>query len=164
MEISDPIESLAPLEPPQLLIPALNVHETIIRVPIVSGTWDLSQLQNQVGWLETTGNWPHDDLAIALVGHVTVSAVQRGPFVDLWRTHLDDTLIYRWAGTDYVYAIREKTNAEAEDIRRAYVPDGETLVLITCTDWDFVAQVYVKRLVVRAELIEQFPSPAPSLP
>jgi LPXTG-site transpeptidase (sortase) family protein len=137
------------------MVPKLGLDEAIVPVPIVSGTWDLTQLDTQVGLLTTTGRWPGDDWAMALVGHVTVSAAQRGPFADLWKARLNDEVIYRWQGVDYVYAVSEKTNAQPDEVDRLYIPDGDGLVLVTCTDWDYLHFTYAQRLIVRATLVRR---------
>ena len=157
----DPIASATPASdrPARLLIPSLGVDEAIIPIPIREGDWDLSQLDKNIGLLATTGTHPDDSLAMALVGHVNLSAIQRGPFANLWKTRLEDTIIYRAAGTDYVYAIKDKANVQPDEVKRLYVRDSQRLILLTCTDWDYVARTYPQRLIVQAQLVRQTPSP-----
>jgi sortase (surface protein transpeptidase) len=44
-------------------------------------------------------------------------------------------------------------------VRALYVPDGNVLLLMTCTDWDGASKTYANRLLVRAELKAQRAAP-----
>lgn len=142
-----------------LLVPALKVDERIVAVPITKDGWDISRLGMHVGWLETTGVRPGEDLAMALIGHVTVSAVQTGPFADLHMLQPLDEVIYRSGGSDYVYAINTITEVTPEDVSRLYLNKGDHLLLVTCTDWNYLTETYEGRLIVDAVLAKQVPSP-----
>lgn len=144
----------------RLLIPALGVDLEIVTVPVLAGEWDLSVLDNNVGWLKTTGAAPGDALAMVFAGHVTLSTGQTGPFASLWASRLDETeIIYRSGGTDYVYVVKLKTNAGPNDAQRLYVKDGQKILLITCTAWNYLTFQYDSRLIVEAGLSEQRPTP-----
>ncbi|HLF00428.1 MAG TPA: class F sortase [Anaerolineales bacterium] len=146
--------------PSRLLIPALQLDERIVGVPVTNKGWDISRLGMHVGWLETTGVKPGDPLAMALIGHVTVSAVQVGPFAELHTLQPLDTIVYRSGGADYVFSVGSIEQVKPEDAHRLYVPKGDHLLLITCTDWNYVTETYDGRLIVDAVLTKQTPSPA----
>jgi len=149
-------ESIAQeVAPARVIIPSLGLDEAILPIPIVDGTWDLSQLNTQVGWLTTTGERPGDGLAMVLIGHVTIRTGQSGPFGYLWRLHPGDEVIYRAGGTDYAYSILDKREVPPQEVSRLYVADGQRLLLITCADWDYLTRTYPKRLIVEAELVRQ---------
>ncbi len=143
---------------PRLIIPKLSLESDIVRVPALNSQWDLTGLGHNVGWLETTGQKPGDALAMALVGHVTVTAAEMGPFADLWKLRLDDEVIYRTEDTDYVYKVKYKIDANPGETWRLYVKDGRQLLLVTCTGWDYAAWNYSQRLIVGAEEIAQRPA------
>ena len=153
-----------PADPAQgrLLIPSLQIDSAIVDIPIVDGTWDLSALGTQIGWIATTGDQPGGSLAMAFVGHVTVSAAVRGPFADLWKTQLADEVVYRVGATDYIYAIQSKYAAQPDDVRRLYANDGQRLILVTCTDWNYLSRTYSERLIVQAELVRELPDAGPA--
>jgi LPXTG-site transpeptidase (sortase) family protein len=109
--------------------------------------------------LETTGAAPGDSLALALIGHVTVSALQAGPFADLHTVEPLDTIIYRAGGWDYVYAVSALTAVQPEAVDRLYVAQGDHLLLVTCTDWNLTTNIYEGRLIVDAVLGKQVPAP-----
>jgi LPXTG-site transpeptidase (sortase) family protein len=143
----------------RLLVPALKVDERIVAVPITKDGWDISRLGMHVGWLETTGVRPGQELALTLIGHVTVSAVQVGPFANLYTLRPLDEVIYRSGGSDYVYAINTISEVSPEDVSRLYVNKGDHLLLVTCTDWNYLTETYEGRLIVDAVLAKQVPSP-----
>jgi hypothetical protein len=63
-----------------------------------------------------------------------------------------------------VYAVREKGRLPPYDVTQLYFPDGQSLLLVTCTDWDFDTRTYANRLLVRASLVEQHPLGADGAP
>jgi LPXTG-site transpeptidase (sortase) family protein len=142
-----------------LIIPSLKIDERIVGVPVTGSGWDISRLGMHVGWLESTGAKPGDDLAMALIGHVTVSAVQTGPFAELHALKPLDEVIYRSSGADYVYAIGSVDEVKPEDVDRLYVNKGDHLLLVTCTDWNYVTETYEGRLIADAVLVKQVRSP-----
>jgi LPXTG-site transpeptidase (sortase) family protein len=155
----DAAYTATPVPPPRLLIPSLNVDEAIVTLPLVNGEWDLTPLAENVGWLESTGARPGAEWAMVLTGHVSRDTGLGGPFADLQFVRREATVIYRAEGFDYVYAVREKMQIEPADVKRLFVRDGSQLLLVTCTNWDFIHFEYDQRLLVRAELVEQRPSP-----
>lgn len=142
------------VEPPRLLIPAHGVDVAVAPVPIKDGEWDLSQLGMQAGRLTTLGERPGAALAVVLIGHVSQSNGLEGPFSSLWKLKAGTAIIYRLAGVDYTYAVEDKLNVAPAEIKSLYVPDGNWLVLVTCTDWDAQTRRYLQRLMVRARRIE----------
>ena len=145
--------------PPRLVIPSLDLDRPVVAVPIRAGSWDLTGLDDNVGWLETTGQKPGDVLAMALVGHITLTAVRRGPFADLWKLPVGAEIIYRQGGTDYVYGVKYKVSASPDEAWRLYVHDGQTLLLVTCSEWDYATFSYAKRLIVVARASGQSAAP-----
>jgi LPXTG-site transpeptidase (sortase) family protein len=143
----------------RLLIPELGVDAPITTVPLAEGQWDISRLDAEVGWLERTGERPGADLAMAFIGHVTLSAVERGPFADLWTLKPTAQLIYRAGGMDYLYAILDVFNVKPQDVDRLFVPDGQRLLLVTCANWNYLTETYNARLVAEAVLVKTQLSP-----
>ncbi len=145
--------------PARLLIPLLGISEKIVSVPMVDGAWDVSRLGQHMGWLPTTGERPGDDLAMVFIGHVTLSAMERGPLADLWTLPAMTEIVYRSNGSDYVYAIDNTVEIGPNEVGKLYVKKSDHILLVTCTAWNYVTETYDKRLVADAVLIRQFPSP-----
>jgi LPXTG-site transpeptidase (sortase) family protein len=142
-------------QPTRLQIPSLNLDQPITVVPIREGLWDLDRLGAQVGWLTATGAYPEDKWAMVLVGHITLTTLERGAFADLEEIKKGAIVTYHVNEMEYVYEVREKRRVAPEDVEALYVPDGKVLLLMTCTDFDHLDRTYANRLLVRAELIEK---------
>lgn len=156
---TDTPPSPTPVVSGRLVIPKLDLDENIIPVLIVDGTWDLTKLEKEVGWLATTGQQPGGDLAMTLAGHVNLSLGNPGPFVDLKRLKEFDQVIYRSGGLDYIYAVEGQETVKPDEVDALYVPNGERLLLVTCSDWSYFWRNYARRLIVTAALVRTEPSP-----
>lgn len=141
--------------PAQLQIPSLSLDKPIRIVPIRDGLWDLDHLGTEVGWLTTTGAYPEDDWAMVLVGHITLTSLERGAFADLEKIKRGAIITYQANGMEYVYEVREKRRVAPADVKALYVADGNVMLLMTCTDYNNLDRTYANRLLIRAELIEK---------
>jgi LPXTG-site transpeptidase (sortase) family protein len=139
----------------RLLIPALNVNEKVVIVPITNGEWDISRLSGNIGWLEATGDKPDGDLAMSFIGHVTVSSVQKGPFADLSKLKPLTEIIYRDGGVDFVYAIETLIQAKPNETSKLFQRKQDHILLVTCTDFNFLTEKYDGRLIVDAVLTQR---------
>jgi len=153
-EESDSMIAPTPIANAYLIIPSLNINQEITDVPIVAGQWAIDDLGSQVGLLDSTGTHPGDDMAMAFIGHVTRPWPEiAGPFADLILLKHGEEVIYRANGTDYVYQVERIFRADPQAVDLLYVPNGEKIVLVTCSGWDFVDRAYAERLVTRAILV-----------
>ncbi|MCB0035629.1 MAG: class F sortase, partial [Anaerolineales bacterium] len=142
-----------PPRPPRLDIPRLDIAHTIVTVPIQAGEWDVSSLGEQVGWLEGTGRVPATAGAPVLVGHMTypdANLLEQGAFAYLQEIRLGDEVVYEVEGERYVYEVVAVGRIAPADVSALFAADGETLFLLTCTDWNNESRVYENRLLVRA--------------
>lgn len=147
--------------PPQLIIPSLGINRIVKTAPVVAGQWDISQVESDFGWLQTTGANPGDELGITIVGHVTRPWPEiAGPLAELAFMKVGDEIIYRKDGTDYVYALEKFLKVDPQSVESLYVPDGAVLSLATCSSWNYVNFDYDERLIARARLVRSEPSPA----
>jgi sortase (surface protein transpeptidase) len=146
-----------PTPPPRLIIEAMQLDKEIVPVPIVDGDWDLSHLDEQVGWLATTGRAPGEELAMALVAHLTLESRVPGPFSGVGQLTPDDPIVYVLNGVEYSYRVLTMRKRPASDVLSLYVPDGNRLLLVTCIDYNFLRGTYSNRLIVTAQLVSQRP-------
>jgi sortase (surface protein transpeptidase) len=154
-------QSSGPSQFPQLIIPSLGINRVIRMVPVVEGQWDISQVESDIGWLQTTGEYPGDEKGMTFVGHVTRPWPEiAGPLAELAFMKPGDEIIYRKDGTDYVYALEKFLKVDPQSVESLYVPDGDVLSLATCSTWNYVSFDYDERLIARARLIRTEPSPA----
>jgi LPXTG-site transpeptidase (sortase) family protein len=153
------LDAWSTAEPPRLIISRLGLDEVIVEVPVVEGQWDLEHLGKAVGRLATTGQYPGDDFAMTLAGHTTVAVGVSGPFRKLRELEFGDEVIYRSLGRDFVYTVQTRVAIQPDEVERLYVSDGERLLLLTCTDWNFLSREYDRRILVDAKLVETRPAP-----
>jgi LPXTG-site transpeptidase (sortase) family protein len=139
----------------RMLIPSLNINERVVNVPIKDGEWDISRLSGNIGWLEATGVKPDDNLAMAFIGHVTVSSVQKGPFANLWTIKPLSEIIYRNGGVDFVYTVESVSPAKPNETAKLFQRKKEHVLLVTCTDYNFLTEKYDGRLIVDAVLTQR---------
>lgn len=156
-----PTSSSIPTPFGSLIIPKLGVSQPVIPIFVRNGQWDISEIGSDIGHLETTGRYPYDSLAMTFTGHVTLPWPDiAGPFADLVFLEHNEEIIYRWDGTDYVYAVERIFRVAPSAVDFLYEQDGEMLILVTCSGWNFVDRAYDERLVTRAVLVREETSPA----
>ena len=139
----------------RILIPALNVSEKIVTVPIKNREWDISRLSTNIGWLDTTGDNPNNEYAMTFIGHVTVSSIEKGPFADLYKIKPLSEIIYRNGGVDFVYVVQTLIPAQPAEVSKLFQRKKEHLLLVTCTDYDLLTANYKGRLIVDAILVRR---------
>ncbi len=136
-----------------LHIPALDILQPIVDLPLENGRWDVSSLGEKVGRLDSTGAFPGDTLAPVLAGHMTFptsATLETGAFANLQYATYGTELIYEVNGAEYVYTVVEISRVAPEEVERLYLEDSNSILLVTCTDWDGNGRLYTNRLLVRA--------------
>lgn len=142
-----------------LIVPALGLEEPITRVFVRDGQWDVSELDAQIGHLQTTGERPGEGLAMTFVGHTTIPWPGEGPFAHLNQLAHGEQIIYRWNGIDYVYQIDRMVHVVPSQVQTLYEENGNAIVLATCSGWNPATHEYDTRLVTRAILVDQLAAP-----
>ncbi len=145
------------LQPAILSIPDLDVRATIVDVPLQDGTWDVDNLGADVGRLAGVGQRPGDPLAMAFAGHMTFPSsrnVVQGAFANLQYAIYGTELFLEINGERLVYEVVEISRVAPDAVDKLVVEDGDSILLVTCTDWDENGRYYANRLLVRAERVE----------
>ncbi|MGD0877316.1 MAG: sortase [Anaerolineales bacterium] len=136
-----------------LEIPRLGVQIPIVGVPEVNGTWDVSWLGSQAGWLNGTA-YPTSAGNSILTGHVYDAFGQPGPFAHLNGLWYGDQIIIHDGSSEFVYEVREvlqvDPNAVSAVIKHEDLP---WVTLITCRGYDEASNSYRYRVAVRAVLV-----------
>ena len=156
--MATPVPQAAPAstkvaEASYLRIPALNVSQVVVDLPLDNGRWDVSSLGNNVGRLDGTGAFPGDQLAPVLAGHMTFptsATLETGAFANLQNATYGTEIIYEVNGRTTTYTVTEISRVEPSEVERLFLEDGDSILLVTCTDWDENGRVYANRLLVRA--------------
>lgn len=142
----------------ELIIPSIGVFHQVTPIAVENGRWDISNLANDVGHLQTTGETPRDELGMTFIGHVTVPFGGPGPFADLILLEHGEEIIYRWQNVDYIYEVSRILRVEPRAVQFLYHDQPDTLSLATCTSWNFFSNGYAERLITRATLVRIEPT------
>jgi LPXTG-site transpeptidase (sortase) family protein len=136
-----------------LEVPVLKLKLPIVGVPMKDKTWDVNWLLNQAGWLQGSG-FPGFSGNSVLTSHVTLPYGQAGPFANLHKLKAGDKVFVHSYGELYIYEVKSIRELNALDPSILRHEDKSWLTLVTCADYNEKAETYLKRLVVKAELVE----------
>ncbi|HVM73151.1 MAG TPA: sortase [Anaerolineales bacterium] len=140
------------LGPVWLEIPKLGVEANITGIPQVNGTWDVTWLNNDVGWLEGSA-YPSLSGNSVLTGHYFNSSGAAGPFRYLGMLALGDEIIVHSYGTHYVYRVANFQQVDPSDVKTMLKhEDKPWLTLVTCVDY-LANNDFKYRLIVSAEFV-----------
>jgi LPXTG-site transpeptidase (sortase) family protein len=136
-----------------LEIPSLGVKTSITGVPHQKQGWDLTWLNNWVGWLEGTA-YPTWNGNTVLTAHNFMSDGLAGPFALLKDLKYDDRVVIHSGNLKYTYVIRMNSLVAADDTYWLTKHEKTPWVtLITCQQYDEKTHSYRYRQVVRAVLL-----------
>ena len=136
-----------------LEIPSLGVKIPVVGVPKKNGTWNISWLADQAGWLEGSAfpSWSGNSV---LTGHVYLPSGLPGPFVNLNKMKYGDKIILHAYGQKYIFAVQTNSIVTANDSSAMKHDEKSWLTLITCKDYDEKTKTYRNRVVVRSVLVK----------
>lgn len=149
-----PTATFQPVEDtrPRINIPVMGVNAPIIQVFLDGTSWDVSGLGRDVGhlqgtaWFDTPGN-------VVLSGHVELRDGHGGAFRYLEDLATGERILISFQGEERVYVVSENFKVEPDDLTPLYPTDTDRLTLITCGDYNFLADSYNSRVVVVAERV-----------
>ncbi len=139
-----------------LEVPVLKLKMPVVGVPKKGNSWDVNWLLYQAGWLEGTA-FPGFSGNSVLTSHVTLPFGQAGPFTDLHKLKPGNKVFIHAFGSLYIYEIKSIQKLDATDPSILQHEDKSWLTLVTCADYNEKAETYLKRLVVKAVLIQVQP-------
>ncbi len=134
-------------------IPSLGIKTSIVGVPLRNGSWNVSWLGKQTGWLEGSA-YPTLKGNSVITGHVYLASGLPGPFVNLSQLKYGDTVIVHANGQVYTYEIRTNVTLSPTDSSVFKHEEKAWLTLITCKEYDEKTKTYLKRVIVRAVLVK----------
>jgi LPXTG-site transpeptidase (sortase) family protein len=136
-----------------LEIPRLGVRASIEGIPQADdGTWDVSWLWQQAGWLQGTA-YPTGKGNSAITGHVYLPNGKPGPFVDVNKLAYGNKIIVHAYGQKYTYEVRENKQVRPNDVSVLKHEDKAWLTLLTCLGYDESNNTYASRVAIRAVLM-----------
>jgi LPXTG-site transpeptidase (sortase) family protein len=122
-------------------------------VPLVDGSWDVSWLFNQAGYLNGTA-FPTLNGNSVITAHVYNADGKPGPFVGLPSLKWGDQVILHAYGSKYIYEVREKQEVLPNNLSPLEHKEGSWITLLTCKQYDLVTNSYLKRQLARAVLVK----------
>jgi LPXTG-site transpeptidase (sortase) family protein len=137
----------------QIEIPVLRVNTSIVGVQIQDGGWNISWLQDQVGWLNGTA-FPTRGGNSVLTAHAVNADGKPGIFSKL-RSLAKGEFIYIYnAGYRYTYQVVSNQAVQPNDTAVFGHLVKPYLTLITCDQYDAQSKSYLKRIAVQAKLVD----------
>jgi LPXTG-site transpeptidase (sortase) family protein len=137
----------------RLEIPSLRLTMPIVGIPLQDNQWDVTWLWNQAGWLDGTA-FPTLPGNSVLTAHVYLSNGKPGPFVNLGRLAWGDKIYVQTGDLRYIYEVRSVSQVNPGDTSIFRHEEYAWLTLLTCRQYDEATNSYLKRMVVRAVLLE----------
>ena len=137
----------------QLVIPALDVVTPIVGIPQNNGTWDVSWLGEDAGWLYGSA-YPTWQGNTVLTGHVWNADNTPGIFVNLKQLQYGDRFTIEAYGQIYTYEVRENKLISRRNVDGAFKHESlDWVTLLSCEQYDPVNGIYPYRRLVRAVLV-----------
>jgi len=136
-----------------LEIPALKVNTSIVGVKLQNGSWDVSWLQNQIGWLNGTA-YPTWNGNSVLTGHAVNVDGKPGIFSKLKYLQAGEYIFVYNSGYRYTYKVISNKSVQRNDISVLKHQERAYLTLITCDNYDVKSSTYLNRIAVSAVLID----------
>jgi LPXTG-site transpeptidase (sortase) family protein len=134
-------------------IPAIKVNTSIVGVEQKDKDWDVSWLQNQAGWLSGTAypTWKGNSV---LTAHVVNADGKPGVFFKLKYLKAGEYIFVYNGGYRYAYKVVSNKFVQPDDSTVLKHEDKSYLTLITCDTYDEETGTYLRRVVVRAMLVD----------
>jgi LPXTG-site transpeptidase (sortase) family protein len=137
----------------RLHIPALQLNKPVLTIPLENGSWDVSTLGGDVGWLAATAAEPGGNQPMVFVGHMTFAddrLLEEGAFAHIPTLPYGSAVVLETNVEKLTYRIDSVRRAPASDVSALFQETGDAILLLTCADWNPLRGVYDNRLLVRA--------------
>jgi len=134
-------------------IPVLKVKTPIVGVELKDGNWDVSWLQNQAGWLNGTAypTWPGNSV---LTAHAVNADGKPGTFSALKYLGVGEYIFVYDSGYRFTYKVISNQYVQPDDVTVLKHEEKSYLTLITCDNYDERTGRYLRRVAVRAVLVD----------
>ena len=137
-----------------LEIPSLNVKTSIVGVPQIGNTWDVTWLGSQAGWLAGSA-FPTALGNSVLTAHVWDALNKPGAFYALDKLGYGDRVIVHSYGKAYTYEVRRVMTVSPANVDAMLKhQDDAWLTLVTCKGYSSTTDAYSYRTLVRAVLVD----------
>jgi len=146
-----------PVDEIRIEVPTLGINFPIVGVTLKKNSWDLTWLQNSVGYLEGSA-YPTLSGNTVLTAHVTDASKNPGPFSDIKGMQLGQKIYIHAYGQVYVYQVQENRKIQPSNVSAVFKHEEyDWITLVTCEDYNAKTGLYTTRRMVRAVLISVIP-------
>jgi sortase A len=122
-------------------------------VPFDGLSWRISGLRDEIAWMGDT-SWPGLGGNTGLAGHITLRDGSSGPFSLLGDLQQGDQVNLYTEDNQYIYQIRSMRIVDDNELSILEQTAFPQITLITCAEWDEEVAMYLKRVIVLADLVE----------
>jgi LPXTG-site transpeptidase (sortase) family protein len=137
-----------------LEVPKLGIQAPIVSVPVVENIWNVSWLDNNVGYLQGSA-FPTWQGNTVLTAHVWDAYNQPGLFIDLKQMSYGDRVVIHAWGLEYLYEVRENRLVSPNDVNAVVQhKEFDWVTLVTCENYRFDVEGYAFRRMVQAVLVD----------
>ncbi len=140
----------------RLIIPSISVDNIVKYVPFDGQSWMIAGLRQEIAWMGDT-SWPGLGGNTGLAGHVTLRDGSDGPFRNLSQVQVGDEVILYSEEKVYTYNISWIDVVDEDSLDVIQPQSTSQVTLVTCAEWNDDLKMYMKRLVVIADLQESRP-------
>jgi LPXTG-site transpeptidase (sortase) family protein len=140
-----PRETYASTDEVTLEVSSLGIKIPIVGVPLKNGTWNVSWLGKQAGWLAGSA-FPSWNGNSVLTSHVYLSNGLPGPFVNLNKLKFGDKIIVHAFGQKYTFEVQTNVVVASNDSTVFKHEEKPWLTLVTCKEYDAQTRLYKKRV------------------
>ena len=137
-----------------LELPSQNIKFNIVGVPKSELGWDVTWLEDNVGWLNGTA-FPSWDGNSVLTAHVTNANGLPGPFANIKKLKYGDQIIVHMFGEKYIFEVQTSSMVSPSNTKSAleHLEGHPFLTLITCQGYNPISDSYLFRRIIRAVLV-----------
>ena len=136
-----------------LEVPALGIEIPIIGVPLNDQGWNLDWLGSQAGYLAGTA-YPTWSGNTGITAHAILPDGTVGPFHSLADLRWGDRAYLHAFGRTYIYEVRSVRSVRPSDLSVLRHEELDWLTLLTCSGYSEASDGYLRRVAVRAVLME----------
>jgi len=137
-----------------LEVPSLGIEMPIVYVPKSDGSWDVTWLGNNAGYLAGSAfpTWPGNTV---ITGHVWDASNNPGSFSALKTLNFGDLIHIKAFGQVYTYEVREKKLVLPDHVSSVFEhKEYDWITLLTCELFHPFTNDYFFRRMVQAVLID----------
>lgn len=136
-----------------LEIPVLKTSVSIVGVQQKEGKWDVSWLWKQAGWLQGSA-YPTFSGNSVITAHVVTADGKPGPFHRLRYLNVGEYVFIYNSGYRYIYKVVSNEIVLPSDESVFNHEEKSWLTLITCDSYQEATGSYLRRVAVRAVLVD----------